>query len=364
MLHEETLHPTDPSFPAPFLNTFGNDGVLSYKVKCVSIGFMLYVLGAFVTIASNTFPEYIKDYVYFVCPITGGVTLCLIIHACKQINPTIVELDQTVQHSKKKEFKQFVHKINHDRFGILLYYVFTLGFSTTFAILGYTGVIGPPWVKAVSQSSAYINRIYYILWCAAMGYILGCGLNRLIYYSFVIDVYCKKFVLPEKINMFIPRTKTSELQPLGMLGLRFNIACTMPTVLILTAVVKVYLEGRVLLLTRPIYAIMTVVYLAILILIFFFPLRNSHYTLKKAKEGTINHLNTLTKQVADAGVPNDPEGLAKLNSIYLTVERIKKTTTWPLNFDLLVKLLATIMFPIVGGAILQILFEYVFKTFI
>jgi len=188
------------------------------------------------------------------------------------------------------------------------------------------------------------------------GYILGVILNRLKYYNSIIHRYSTEFLTPEKINTLIPR-EINGLKPLGRLAYIFIIVCTIPSVSILITNIKTYIEGNWLF-GRPLYMAMMVIYMIILIFLFFFPIRASHYTLQKAKNRDIHQLNEMVKQIACHGIPINPEGCIIYNNLILTKERIMKMPTWPLNASLFIKLLATILFPLIGGTIIQIIFEY------
>ena len=54
---------TKPQFPELLLKVFGNSGVLSYKIKCLSIGLVLYSLGIFTTFITNQ-PDTIQQNIY------------------------------------------------------------------------------------------------------------------------------------------------------------------------------------------------------------------------------------------------------------------------------------------------------------
>lgn len=361
MLDEEVLHPTKPSFPEFLLKCFGNNGVLSYKTKCVSIGIILYVLGALTTLSSNSFYGFLNDYAFFVNTIVGSITFCAIVRSCKKMNATFAQLDKTIEHSKDKRFGDFVNEIDRNPMSALWYYVPSVGFAILFAIFGYSGIIGPPWVKEVTLEARIVNHSYYILWCAVMGFILGVALNRLFYYSSAIHKFCTRFVVPEKIRFLIPE-EAGGLKPLGNLALSFCVACTIPSLAIFVTNVKTYIEGDPLF-NRPIYVLMMVIYVSILSIVAFFPIKASHNTLREAKQIVIGQLDELIVKTEKEVTHTNPEGFLTLNSIVSMRDRASKAPIWPLNISLFIKFLTTILFPLIGGALTQVWFEYLFRLF-
>jgi len=361
------LYPTNPSFPEVLLKTLGNNGRLSYKIKSISFLFILYSMGLFVTVTTNTLDLYIKDYPFFVQTIICGITFYAIIDCLKEINSTFSQLNH-IMGTRKKEFNYFIDKVNSSSNAVYFYYLYTLGLGIIFPLLGYYIFIGPDYVNMASQNIKYINRIYYLTYLAIMGYGIGCVLNRLIYYSSVIHKYCKKFLLPEKLNMLNP-IEMDKLKSLGVLAFKFTFACTIPTIVILTNIFRVYTERgptatREILYNYPIYAILIVTYVVILVLVFFLPIRMSHDTLIKAKKRGLEHINDMFKQITQKMKTINPEELQTLNNIIITHKRVSQTPTWPLNLGLFVKLLTTVLFPLIGGTILQLSFEYLFTLFI
>lgn len=353
----QSFHPTNPSFREIFLKTLANDDTLPYKLKCVGFAFILYAFGAFTTLMTNTFSKFIIDYAFLATTVAGGLTLCLIVSACKQIDLTIANLDPAFKHSEKEEFARFLQETNDCRFAVLWYHLLSISFSAFFAILSFLGVIGPPWVKAIDPASKGINLAYYMLWCAVMGYGVGVALYLLKYYSSTIHAYSERFLTSERINLLIPTFEMSGLRPLGKLSLRFSIACSVPTFAILVTVFSHYMGEGAFLLSKPAYGALTVAYAGILILVFFFPLRQSHRVLVQAKKNAIVHLDKMIQPVIDSNNINDTETLLNLNGICLIRERVLKKSSWPVDLDTLVRFLATVIFPIVGGALLQTLLE-------
>lgn len=355
----ELLHPTNPSFPELFLKTLAKGGTISYRLKCLGTAFLLYAIGLFTTRATNTFYQYVNDLTFLATTVAGGLTLCFVVSASKQIDPTIRQLDKTVKHSETKEFERFLKEVNGDGSAVKWYYLLAIGFSVFFAVLGVLGIIGPSWVKFVDPQQRSINLAYYVLWCAVMGYGVGVALYLLRYYSLVINSYSKRFLKPEKINLLDPVNEKSGVKTLGKLALWFNTACTMPTIAILAAIFVSYRRGEELWLLKNLpHAMLVLIYTGILILMFFLPMRQSHHVLIKAKQYRIKSLDNAIQSTFDLRASDDSEALVKLNSILLLRERVEKTPSWPLNLGIFVKFLATVFFPMVGGAVLQLYLEY------
>lgn len=177
-----------PSFPAPFRMWLVRNGILMgrkipYWFKCLVIGPLFYILGASVTLATGTFCEYVSNYPTFVAFLTSSLALYGIVYGCKQVTPTINQLDEAIEHSKDATFQNFISEMKHERSQYLIrdrywYYVWTFGLAGFSAFIAYIGLIGPPpWVKyAASQNARWINNVYFFgISVPVVGYIAGLG---------------------------------------------------------------------------------------------------------------------------------------------------------------------------------------------
>jgi len=361
---------TIPSYPAPFRSWLVRSGSISYKFKCLSIGPFLYIVGTLTTLATNTFHEFVLDYAFLLGCIISSVALCGIVYGCKQISPTINQLDETVEHSKDTRFKNFIFEMTNEGSwcGVrnrYWYYSHAFGLAVLVAISAYLGFIGPPWVKDVSQRFGWINHFYFFgFWAPVMGYILGLGFELAWMYADSINRYCSGFVKADKIKLY-PLEGSGGLKALGKLAVKINIACVTPMVYILVVLFKTWTERGTTLMGNPLYLSMLAIYATVLALVFFYPIMPAHKALVSAKAKAKDCLNRMAKQSFGQGVFVDsPENCILLSSILSSRQSLNKVSTWPLDLRLSIWSMSTILFPLIGGAILQIWFELFFRLFL
>jgi hypothetical protein len=355
-----SLDPTDPSFPELFLRNLARDGTFSHNVKCMGFALMLYTVGLFIALVTGVLPQYINNYSFLATTVAGGLTLCLMIWASKEIDPVIMQVSSTAKVSESEKFMRFREETKSNQSAVKWYYLLSIGFSLLFAILALLGFIGPSWIYSSSLSiqCRNINLGYYMSWCAIMGYGTGVALNLLRYYSSLVDSYSKRFLTPENVNLLGTVSEKSGLRPLGKLALKFSFACTMPTMAVFVTAISHYLDTGTLLLSKMPYGALVMVYTGILVFVFLFPLRHSHYVLARAKKNALKSLDDMVESIASSGVQNDLEALLKIHGIRSIRERITGTPSWPLNLGIFVRLLVTVLTPMIGGALLQIYLEY------
>ncbi len=356
-MSNQALDPLNPSFPEYFLRIFGNKGILPYQVKCLSLGPALYFLGLVVAYFSNTLYDFIIDYGFLANSIISSITFCAIIYACHQINPTLAELDSVIKHSQNEEYAKFLkaaddeEKVLSPKFWYYFYVLITPSILVLFACLG---LIGPPWLVTNGGIAA---RLYYLFWLIVMGITAGVSISRIGYYAFTINDYCERFVLPKRINFLVPN-QVDGLKPLGSLALKFNIALVIPSLIVLIFFFRtVYVLPEIYAPRAPVYTLILLAYVVVLIFVFIFPLRNAHKSLLNGKKETIKKIQEKTAKFEAEGAIEDLEKLGAIGSNLAAYTIVKKMGTWPINFQTLVSAFATVLFPLIGGVVLQILFE-------
>ena len=361
---------TIPPFPAPFRRWLVSDGIIPYKFKCLSIGPFLYTLGVLVSLATHSFHKYIFDYpVLFAC-IVSSVALCGIIYGCKQVSPTINQLDETLEHSKDSKFKDFIFEVTNERYWChtryrYWYYLHTFGLAALIGAIAYLGFFQPPtWIRDVSQNTLWISNIFFILTCAVIGYIVGLGFDLTWTYAYCINKYSNEFVKAEKIELF-PLEGAGGLKPIGKLALKINIASVIPVAYALAALYKAWDVDGMTLVDKPLSIISLGIYVIMLTIIFFYPMMPVHKELVKAKAKVIDHLGLIIKQKFRGVGPQDsPEKYILLNDLLSTHQRLKRIPTWPLDARLSFWSMSAILFPLIGGAILQIWFEFLIGYYV
>lgn len=343
-----------------------NDGRLPYKVKCFSLGIMLYALGLLVTRVSDTFELFFLDYGFFAMSMGSSLTLLGIIYACKQINPTLNLLDKTIHHSEHDRYEEFLNSAKHEEWLDTLVQPTTSKLSpfhwyilhiaspiVLLLVLGCLHLIGPCWVKDIQLFSTkwYINFSYYLFWLAFVGYIIGISLNRLGYYAFLINDYCRIFICSPKKKLDFRNSKVIEgLRPIGKLALKFNFALSFaPTLVMIIILTRDWLQHQSSVLISPIHVAMLVTYSIFLVFIFFFPIKSIHDTMVTAKKEALEDVQLKIEESI--------EKIRDLGAALIVKKQIEITSTWPYDMGLFAKIVGTVLFPVLAGAILQFMFE-------
>jgi hypothetical protein len=358
---------TIPRFPAPFRKWLMSNGIVSYKLKCLGFAPSMYVIAVLLSIATNTFPKLVTDHGAQLVIIVATVTLYGLVHGCKQIGPTINNLDKTTVHSKDAKFKDFIDWITSENSWCHIrnrywYYIRTLGLAAIFVSLKYFIYEPGRWTIGADQNAIWINDFYNTFCWAMVGYVIGLGLELALIYTFSINRYCKELLKVESIRL-LPVEELGGLKPLGNLALRINIACVVPSIYVLFTLYRMWVEEGKTVINEPLSLLMLTIYVLVLTLVFFKPIAPAHKVLVSAKEKAIKHFSRQIRQTYDHATSDNPAKNSLLCSLLSTYQSLKRAPTWPLDLPLSIGSTASILFPIIGGAFLQIWFDFLFKLF-
>jgi hypothetical protein len=339
---------------------------VSYKLKCLSYGLVLYLTGVALAATVNTLDYYIADYPIAVACGISSIALYGLAHGNKGVSITINQLDERTEHSKEKEFHQFVDYLKRENRWLGLrdrywYYALTFGLITSIFVAFLSGLFdGPLFILNAGQNFPWLRPVALLVFSSGLGYALSNGFCLAHGYAFCINKYSDEFVKPEKTRLF-PSEEAGGFKPLGILALRINIASAIGVVYALTIMYKGWVEKGYTLLNRPIYMFLLIIYACALAYIFFYPLMPVHTALANAKKRASDHINNMIKQKSKKGFPQKPEDCQALGSLLTARQNINRVPTWPLSSRLSIGSAASILFPLVGGAILQIWIEFWLK---
>ncbi len=350
---------TRPPYPAFFLRVFGNDGVLSYKAKCISTGFILYAIGLGVNIVSGTWPAFINDIGFLTNSILVGIVIFGVFAVCNQIDSTLRTIDKVVGHSQKKRFISFLEKWNGEPVWFVRerywYHFHTLSLTILVALWSYTGVIGNyGWVIETTP-----NSLYHIFWSGTVGYISGVAVNRFGNYTFLINEYCELFLDPEKLNLIYPKTRKA-FESLGRLALRADLVLAIPTIAILINSLSYWWKtGLILPFSSFSHLFMMASYACTLIFVFFFPLKNAHKFLVQIRTRAIERVEADLSLVF-AKKTERTDSYSTIDSLLSIHDRLDKMSTWPLNLKSAMSASVIFLLPVLTGAVFQLILEYGF----
>jgi hypothetical protein len=353
---------TIPTFPAPFKRWLVSNGTMSYKFKCLSYGLVMYLLGAVITIAVNTFDRYVVDYPTAIACAVSSITLYGLVHGCKEVSSTINQLDKRIEHTKDKKFHDFVDFFTNehcwhglsDRYW---YYLLMLGLIIGLLVGYSSGLFDfPPYVQQAGQNIAWLRPLASLIFSFSSGYAVSSGFFLAHRYAVCINMYCNEFVKPEKARLF-PVEEAGGFKSLGKLALRINIASVTPAAYALSVVYRGWIEKGYTLLNRPIYVLCLIIYACALFFIFFHPLVPVHTALVDAKTRAAEHVDEMFERKFSQGITQNAEDFQFLSNLIVTRQYINRVPTWPLSPRLSFGSAISILFPIIGGAILQICFE-------
>lgn len=342
------------------MRTFGNDGRFSYKVKCISIGFVLYILGLVINILSGTWQAFVSDIGFLIMSLLVGVIVFGVFAVLKEIEPTLKKMDVVIGHSDDPKFKAFLEKWNGEPIWFVKerysYHGETIFLTVLLVAWFCVGIIGDyGWVR-----SAPLNRWFYAFWIAVVGYLAGVVVNRYGNYTFLVNEYCRDFLDPNRCDFILPKTR-SAFKALGRLALKADLVLALPTIVILWHSVTWSQEG-IFAFSKPWHMFMTVVYMLTLVFVFFFPIMNAHRCMAKAKEISVERINaSLVSRMKEAY--GKPEVYTLLDSLLSFNDRFARLSTWPLDVGSTIGASFIFILPVLTGAAIQLFLEYVIKGF-
>jgi len=355
---DEKLELTTPPYKALFLKTFGNDGRLPYKIKCVALGVIMWIFGFFHAYVMNVLDLYMKDFIFFTLSILMGIAFAMVIHVCNQTDTTIRELNTIFQESEK-DFQKFIHKWN--RQSPIFYYlsvaVFTMASMITFVLAffpaTYTYTDPALWIRVLVENvtANYPTYLYVSFIAIVIGIVLGVSFNKIIYCVRVIDDYGKDFISYKKIDLrraIIPE----ELTSLARLAIKIDLVIAVPTTVGALLFFNGLLNLRIMNLTILAYLIVSM-----FLLVFFsiYPLRHLHKELAEAKRELMKELND---ELLQSDMQHDRlTQIPFFHSVLVLHDKVKAMSTWGINTGLLIKFFMTGFLPLVLGALLQIWFQ-------
>jgi len=353
---ERTFCPTNPPFPEVFLRFFANDGLLSYRTKCLSVGIIFYLLGAFAAYISGMLYYYFIDYGHFLVSVVAGVSFYLIINVCKQINPTIAELDNVMHHSDEEKFEGFVQRWTYD-FPYWYYLCLTTGITVALVqnLFPELWTVWPEWFSRGLQEP--LIRLYSLLWGICVNSLIAVSFNRMTYYTFFVNAYCRDYIRNAKLDFLVTDVST-DLKGLGKLAVKACLAVALPILIEGVNFFK-YLSkyGKI----SNWHCFGLVAYVGVLVFTLLFPLRHAHKAMVNGKKEAVSNVNKEIRRT-QGEISADSKGFLKMHNLLRVRERAKAISTWPLDFVLYSKFAAAVMFPIVAGAILQIAFEHILSV--
>lgn len=352
---------TRPPYPEFFLRVFGNDGKLSYKVKCISIGFILYGAGLLVNVVSGTWLAFINDIGFLTNSLLVGIIVCGVLAICKQVNSTLDTMNKVIGHSKKNEFRSFLEKWNGEPVWFVKerywYHFHTISLTVMISLWSLFGLIGNyGWVIETAA-----NRLYYILWSGVIGYSAGIAVNRYGNYTFLINQYCADFVEPSKLRFLSSATRKA-FESLGKLAVRADLVVAIPTIAILVNSLSYWIEtGEILPFSKFPHLLMMLAYICTLIFVFFYPLKNAHERMVQIKNREIQNIdNDLSSFLGDVG-----KGIhvySNIDSALSLRDRLGKMSTWPLSLRSTISASLIFLLPVLTGAAIQLFLEYVLSA--
>lgn len=301
---------------------------------------------------------YIMDIGFLTNSILVGIVIFGIIAVCKQIDSTLSTMDKVIGHSKSKKFVSFLEKWNGEPVWFMKerywYHFHTLSLTLMLALWSYTRIIGKyGWVMETSA-----NGLYHIFWSASIGYIAGVAVNRLGNYTFLINEYCDKFIDPDRLSFMSSKTRRA-FESLGKLALRADLVSAMPTAAILVNSLDYWSKtGLILPFSSFPHFLLTVAYVCTLIFLFFFPLKNAHKRMVETKKRAIERVDADFSSVL-AKTSDQIDVYSVINGLLSVRDRLSKMSTWPLSIRSTMSASIIFLLPVLTGAIIQLLLEYV-----
>jgi|GEM_PF-4435142 len=347
---EKRIDLTLSPFPEFLLSTLCRDGRLSYKIKCVGLGVILYLIGVIIaSFESGTLQKFLFAYPFAVVFIVLSITLIALTSFFRKIDDGILRLEKVICSDRIKldEFIESAQSGKNIPFAGAFWYYFT---SITFGILGFLF----SYFLVIPKLTPLL--IYYLALWIFISFLAGCLWNKIVVGIMILREYCKKFVTSDKIMPLNP-DKTGGLSILGRISLELDIALAIPAILI-----PVYHGIAKVSLTDPAAMGLILLYTAGLAVVFFLPLSSAHDVMLEAKERELLKINGIFRKIyAKIPVhdePLDPKLLEQLRDLYFLHEKVRKMVVWPLDIGLILKYLFTVLFPIIIGVTTELVLRW------
>lgn len=348
---EKRIDLTLSPFPEFLLSTLCHDGKLSYKIKCVGLGIILYLIGVITCFKDGKLVDFLQCYQLAALFIVLSGTLIALTSFFRKIDDSILWLEGVIcsDRIKLNEFIDGAQSGKHIPLAGAFWYYFTgialgiLGLSFFyFVVIPYNAV----YLNWVTFDEPGIFKYYYLSLWFFVPFLIGCFWNKIIVGIMILREYCKKFVTADKIMPLNP-DKTGGLSILGRLALELDTALAIPALLI-----PVYLIAGVPL-KNPVVIGLIILYTAGLAVVFFLPLSSAHDAMLEAKERELLKIDGKFRKIHAKTSAHkeilDPKLLEELRSIYFLYEKVSKMVVWPLDISLILKYLFTVLFPIIIG---------------
>lgn len=356
---EKRIDLTLSPFTEFLLSTVCRDGKLSYKIKCVGLGVILYLIGVIASFESGTLQKFLFYFPFVAVFIVLSGTLIALTSFFRKIDDSILQLEKIIC-SDRIELDEFIEGAQsgkHISFAGAFWYYFTgiafgiLGFLFSYFVVIREQTVIPPWL-IMSEPGILI---YYLALWAFISFLVGCLWNKIVVGIMILREYSKKFVTADKIMPLNP-DKTGGLSILGRVALELDIALAIPALSI-----AVYLIAGVPL-TNPVVTGLILLYTAGLAVVFFLPLSSAHDAMLEAKERELLKIDGIFRKIyakiSAHKEPLDPKLLEELRDIYFLYEKVKKMVVWPLDIGLILKYLFTVLFPIISGVTTEFVLKF------
>lgn len=352
-------------FPEVFLRFFGSDGRLPYFLKCIALGIIAWTPGLTVTYLSGTLSMYLADAAHFSFDIGLGISLFIIVYLCRRINPTLQEVDSLAQHSRDEGFPKFVKDWNNS--SSFWYYLCAIAPPVLFFITDLLHVLAPgvphgpypPWAdeSVVSWEIVRLNTPYIAFEHAIVGLLLGIGFNRFLHYLLFIRDYGRSFLYNTNLDLLFQNIMDG-LKPLGRLALESSLVITVPLCLVSISFFEHLIRKQCMSYT---WLFALIGFVVVLMLTVIFQVICPRRILLNAKRDAISFVDSKILELRTR-IANDISGLSTLGELFTLRERLDKTSTWIFDTTLVFRFFLTIFLPILGGAIIQIVLEYLISS--
>ncbi len=364
----DTIKLFDPAhfeFREYIVSKIGSDGKLPYWAKCICFSLALYGMGILATFLSKTLlpqaggqvrPAYSEDYFFMVVCAVAACTLAFFISTLRKLDDSLMQVSRRIgilsKSDEEKKLSEFFIYVQHwmpagNRFFLkpqFWYYLETIGGAFLGASAAFYFIIHsqtPFWGSTLSSVAA----IYYIFFWAILTYLMGAVIFATMGSIKAIRRYCKEFVTQDRVLALNP-DKVGGLRPLGQFSLGLDITFALPSFVIFTYLV---LGGSII---DPVVIASLALYTLVLVVVFFVPLGAAHDSMLAAKEKAYDQIHQMFSEInckiSVKSEKPDFKQMKALKETYFMYEKISKMAVWPLNLDIILKFLATSLFPIIG----------------
>lgn len=369
-----------------FFRTIGNDGRYSMEMKCLFLVLILlipslivnffipYITTDYLFATESLLTYFTKGWLHFIGTIFTGIFTWFLVRFLRDLDENFQHVNEILSQTEKEEsepeergwsgrvrkYKGWAQRLTSHK-----YYYFR---ALSGAICGFlVGMIivtpGHGWVQ-----KDFFKMLYAKTWYVFYGYFAGASLHCIFASYSAIRKYCKLVVSDKNILPLDP-DRTGGLRELGRISLGLDSLVAIPSISFPLYFLRFKFFEFLGIETARAHAqeiriaiVFSLLYAALLIVIFFGAISPAHDNMVKAKKNYLlkvhkeyNDLHNELLQKLDSKQRIEKRDYDRLSGLFDLYEKVGSMAVWPLDFRTMTRFIVTSILPILSlGITLQI----------